>query len=125
LNNLLEQIDDLEAQHQNALMWFKSNSGQELPWPGMLDDGTLLVTKAKGIYKPKWSKFALSIRRQVASPYPDIPPVVRADGSWKGVLPSGKSRFEFLASGLYESSYGSLYGFESSCRIYVANISEA
>jgi hypothetical protein len=41
-----------------------------------------LVTKAKGIYKPIWSKYALSVRHSLGSPYPDLEPVLHDDGTW-------------------------------------------
>jgi hypothetical protein len=40
------------------------------------------VTKAKGIYKPIWSKYALSVRHSLGSPYPDLEPVLHDDGTW-------------------------------------------
>jgi hypothetical protein len=43
---------------------------------------TLLATKAKGIYKPQWSPYALSVRQSLGGPYADREPVLRADGSW-------------------------------------------
>jgi len=51
-------------------------------WPAPLHDGTLLVSKAKGIYKPSWTKYALSVRQSLDGPYADREPVTREDGSW-------------------------------------------
>jgi len=48
-----------------------------------MTNGTLLVTKAKRIYKPRWSEHALSVRRQLKSKYPDSPVEYRADGTWR------------------------------------------
>jgi hypothetical protein len=59
--------------------------GYEQGWPGTLPDGTLLVTKAKGIYKPSWTKYALSIRQSLGGPYPDHEPEMKADGTWSYV----------------------------------------
>jgi putative restriction endonuclease len=81
----MKQLDDalpkLTAQHRQALQWFAGRAGTEQPWPAPLD-GTLLATKAKGIYKPAWSEYALSVRQTLGGPYPDMEPVERADGSW-------------------------------------------
>ena len=52
------------------------------PWPAPLPDGTLLASKAQGIYKPNWTKYALSVRQSLSGPYPDQEPLRRADGSW-------------------------------------------
>jgi putative restriction endonuclease len=43
---------------------------------------TLLATKAKGIYKPAWSIYALSVRESLKGRYPDREPVYRTDGTW-------------------------------------------
>jgi len=41
-----------------------------------------IVTKAKGIYKPAESDYALSVRETLAGVYPDRKPVYRHDGTW-------------------------------------------
>jgi hypothetical protein len=43
----------------------------------------LLASKAKAIYKPKWSNYALSIRQNLESPYADVAPISRGDGTWR------------------------------------------
>lgn len=53
-----------------------------MPWPNPLQDDTLLVTKAKGIYKPQWTKYALSVRQTLDGPYPDHDVEHLPDGSW-------------------------------------------
>jgi hypothetical protein len=53
-----------------------------VPWPAPLPDGTLLAGRAKGIYKPQWSEFALSIRQTLGGPYPDRPIKENPDGTW-------------------------------------------
>ena len=68
--------------HQVALQWFATHAGQERPWPGSLPDGTLLASKAKGIYKPSWTKYALSVRESLGGPYSDRDPELRPDGTW-------------------------------------------
>lgn len=79
---LSHALRQLTERHQAALRWFMVYSGQELPWPSPLPDGTLLASKAKGIYKPSWTKYALSVRQSLSGAYPDRKPVVRPDGTW-------------------------------------------
>lgn len=61
----------LPDRHRRALTWFESHAGHETGWPKPLEDGTLLATKAKGIYKPRWTRYALSVRHSDRGPYPD------------------------------------------------------
>lgn len=75
-------IADLPDRHKMALLWFHDRSGSVQEWPGQLDNETFLATRAKGIYKPAWTKYALSVRQSLESPYPDKEPVERADGTW-------------------------------------------
>lgn len=49
---------------------------------GHADRGARLVTQAKGIYKPRYTDFALSVRQTLDSPYADKAVVRRDDGSW-------------------------------------------
>jgi hypothetical protein len=79
LSDLLSRLPD---RHRRALDWFVSHAGKEVPWPEPLEDGTKLATKAKGIYKPEWTQYALSIRQSLTTRYPDKEPVVRPDGTW-------------------------------------------
>lgn len=41
-----------------------------------------LVSLAKGIYKPANLQYALSVRQTLSSPYHDLPPQYRPDGTW-------------------------------------------
>jgi len=70
------------ARHERALRWFAEREGREISWPRPLADGTLLACRPKGIYKPAWSTYALSVRESLSRRYPDKEPVVRKDGSW-------------------------------------------
>lgn len=72
----------LPGQHLAALRWFFDHAGQEVPWPQPLTDGTLVASKAKGIYKPKWSRYALSVRQALSGPYPDHEPRVAGVDDW-------------------------------------------
>lgn len=79
----LEQIvAQLPNRHRAALSWFVERAGTVQSWPDPLNDGTLLATKAKGIYKPEWSSYALSVRQTIGGPYPDKDPMIRGDGTW-------------------------------------------
>ena len=75
-------LSNVTKRHQVALQWFATQAGQERPWPGSLSDGTLLASKAKGIYKPGWTKYALSVRESLGGPYSDRDPELRPDGTW-------------------------------------------
>ena len=77
-----EILPELTERHQIALRWFVTHSGEERAWPGSLSDGTLLASKAKGIYKPGWTKYALSVRQSLGGPYSDRDPKLRSDGTW-------------------------------------------
>lgn len=79
LDQLLSNLPD---RHRSVLEWFIKNAGTDQPWPEPLPDGTLLSSRAKGIYKPQWTKYAVSVRQTLISPYPDRDPVVRSDGTW-------------------------------------------
>ena len=77
-----ETLPKLTERHQAALRWFATHAGQERSWPESLPDGTLLASKAKGIYKPAWTKYALSVRESLGGPYSDRDPELRPDGTW-------------------------------------------
>ena len=78
-------LKGLPERHRLALRWFVERAGAEHAWPEKLEIGaeqTLLASKAKGIYKPNWTEYALSVRQTLGGPYPDRDPVIRADGTW-------------------------------------------
>ena len=65
-------IKNLETSHKNRLLWFQKNKNEEFNgWLPNYDEDKLLATKAKGIYKPKELKYALSIRMTKDGPYED------------------------------------------------------
>jgi putative restriction endonuclease len=75
----------LPARHRAALMWFADRQGSTHGWPAPIqtsDGETLLASKAKGIYKPGWSQYALSVRQNLAGTYPDREPTFLPDGTW-------------------------------------------
>lgn len=49
---------------------------------GHFDPGARLVNQAKGIYKPAYTDYTLSVRQTLNSPYADKEIVLRSDGSW-------------------------------------------
>ena len=82
LENLLEPLPN---RLRFALLWFAEKAGTEQPWPQPLElpEGeTLLASKAKGIYKPAWSSYALSVRQSLGGQYPDRDPIIRPNGTW-------------------------------------------
>ena len=80
--NLSDVIKKLPDRHQAALCWFITYRGQERSWPSPLLDGTLLTIRPKGIYKPEWTNYALSVRQSLKGPYQDRDPDIRPDGTW-------------------------------------------
>lgn len=82
MEKLADQLGQIQERHRAALMWFLDRAGTNQFWPDPFPDGTLLASKAKGIYKPNWTVYALSVRQALDGPYPDREPVTRADGTW-------------------------------------------
>ncbi len=72
----------LSENHRRALQWFIDHQNTEQPWPSPLGGELHLVTKAKGIFKPSWMEYALSVRQVLNGPYPDRDPIVRSDDTW-------------------------------------------
>ena len=64
------------------LDWFRQRAGTETDFPERLPNGDLLATRAKGIYKPANSRFALSVRTQLNSKYQDGIFISIFDGGW-------------------------------------------
>lgn len=82
MRQIRDALSTLPARHRLALEWFAQHTGQEKGWPEPLPDGTLLVSKAKGIYKPSWTRYALSVRQSLGGPYPHREPAMQDDGTW-------------------------------------------
>ncbi|MGO8892855.1 MAG: HNH endonuclease [Streptosporangiaceae bacterium] len=77
-----ELIARISPEHRRRLAWFEEHQGEVSAIPGPLADGLLLVSKPKGIYKPGDLPYALSIRINLDSPYPDGVPVETPGGGW-------------------------------------------
>jgi putative restriction endonuclease len=75
----------LTGEHVLALRWFRVHTGQIIAWSDIqahAEKGARLVTQAKGIYKPRYMEYALSVRQTLDSPYADKEVQRRPDGSW-------------------------------------------
>ncbi len=73
------------GKHKVALEWYQENKGSTVLWKSIQDFSrreSRLVNQAKGIYKPAYTDYALSIRTIQDGPYPDQEVEYRADGSW-------------------------------------------
>jgi len=78
-------IATIDQQQRIALQWFFDNAGHVRSWRDVehqADAGNRLATRAKGIYKPAYTEYALSVRQTLNSPYADKEVVTRPDGSW-------------------------------------------
>lgn len=77
-----DRVRALPRRHIDALRWFKDRAGSTVRWDELSAGPIRLVCAPKGIYKPAWSDYALSIRQTLSSEYPDQAPVVDDDGRW-------------------------------------------
>lgn len=85
MDRLDDLLEPLQQRHRLALRWFFDHAGTIKPWPRPLSvpgGEILLASRAKGIYKPGWSSYALSVRQVLDSPYGDKPVEPRPDGTW-------------------------------------------
>lgn len=78
----LEELP-ISAAHRARLAWFLQHEGKIVPFSRFQDFGEPgLLTKAKGIYKPKGWEYSLSIRQSLASTYGDLPFMTPPEGGW-------------------------------------------
>ncbi len=85
MSDLTDAIAKIEGEHSIALNWFREQAGRKVAWSRMKDhvnEGARLVNQAKGIYKPHYTDYALSVRQTLSSPYADKELIRRPDGSW-------------------------------------------
>lgn len=83
--DLEEALSRITGEHALALRWFLDQTGKNISWSEIqahAEKGARLVNQAKGIYKPHYTDYALSVRQTLASPYADKEVHRRADGSW-------------------------------------------
>ena len=85
----MSDLDDAVAraigEHAVALRWFRDRTGSIVSWSDIqahADQGARLVNQAKGIYKPHYMEYALSVCQTLESPYADKEVQRRPDGSW-------------------------------------------
>lgn len=76
------ELVGLSEAHVGLLRWFLNHAGTHTGYPAPLDNGAFLVSRPKGIYKPKGWTHALSIRVNSDSPYADGEVEFRRDGTW-------------------------------------------
>lgn len=82
---LTESINKVSGEHRIALEWFNAHRGQQVTWSAIqaeAEHGARLVAQAKGIYKPHYTVYSLSVRTLQEGPYPDKEVEFRPDGSW-------------------------------------------
>lgn len=82
---LEDALRPISGDHLVALNWFNEHAGQRLAWVDIQkfsSDHSRLVNQAKGIYKPHYTDYALSVRTIQDGPYPDREVEIRDDGSW-------------------------------------------
>jgi hypothetical protein len=73
------------GEHAAGLRWFRDQTGRILSWSEIqahAETGARLVNQAKGIYKPHYTEYALSVRQTLKSPYADKEVQRRSNGSW-------------------------------------------
>ncbi|MEH6833983.1 HNH endonuclease [Falsihalocynthiibacter arcticus] len=80
-----DALRSVSGEHLIALQWFNKNTSRRIAWIDIQEfssDHSRLVNQAKGIYKPKYTTYALSVRTIQDGPYPDKEVEFRDDGSW-------------------------------------------
>ncbi len=85
MSDLSDALAKASGEHAIALNWFREQAGKTVTWSEIqayADKGARLVTQAKGIYKPHYMEYALSVRQTLDSPYADKEVQRRPDGSW-------------------------------------------
>lgn len=104
--------DDLPELHRKHLLWFAENEGRILAWPAIVSSDLRVANIPKGIYKPAWTKYALSVKQTLKSPYADREPTYQGSG-WSYLyyqeeqegknpdsLPSNRAMAECIADGI-------------------------
>lgn len=85
MSDLTDALAKTQGEHLLALEWFAENRGKVIPWSiikAQTENGFRLVNQAKGIYKPHYGDYALSVRQTLDGPYSDKELIHRPDGSW-------------------------------------------
>ena len=71
------------SDHARCLQWFEDHVGQEVRFDDLIADGIKLVTQFKGIFKPQWMPYVISIRTTEQDRYTDGRIIRHNDGSWR------------------------------------------
>lgn len=79
MSALSERLETLTPEHRAALEWFETQRGELVSWPKPLN-GLLLMSKPKGIRRPKGWAYALSVRQTLTGTYADSP-LAKPDGA--------------------------------------------
>jgi hypothetical protein len=85
MSALTEALAKTRGEHRQALDWLIANTGKVISWStikAQVDNGFRLVNQAKGIYKPHYTEYALTVRQTLDGPYADKDIERRSDGSW-------------------------------------------
>ena len=72
----------LDELHKDKLKWADKEAGNIVEWKLLNDKSRMICSTAKGIYKPKNTDFALSVKEVLGSQYNDKKPIDNIDGSW-------------------------------------------
>ena len=81
-DSFVKDMASLTPSHKLGLQWFIDNQGSTKTFPAPLADGSLLATRGKGIYKPHYTNYALSVRIQLDSQYKDGARVAIGQNGW-------------------------------------------
>lgn len=84
-HNLEEALGKVSGTHRVALHWFQEHQSEVVLWSVIQEFSktqSRLANLAKGIYKPEYTDYALSVRVLQDGPYPDREVEYRPDGSW-------------------------------------------
>jgi putative restriction endonuclease len=85
MTSISEALATVEGRHLEALQWFASNRSRTVTWKEIkshAEYGARLSGAAKGIYKPEYTDFSISVKVLQDGPYPDREVEYRPDGSW-------------------------------------------
>lgn len=85
MSSISDALAKVEGRHLEALQWFASNRSRNVTWKEIsshAENGARLSGAAKGIYKPKYTEFSISVKVLQDGPYPDREVEYRPDGSW-------------------------------------------
>lgn len=85
MQSISEALAKVEGQHLEALQWFASNRSRTVTWKEIrshAENGARLSGAAKGIYKPEYTDFSISVKVLQDGPYLDREVEYRPDGSW-------------------------------------------